>query len=328
MTLLLLLATPLILALFLGALACSVGSAKRVMNYFCVAIAKSFFGVVLPVAVFFLSSALVPEWKGACEHGWIDCFHRAKLGLTPLVVWATVSLYAADICRIRSSPFIVMGVFTGAMVSSVCFVFGVVSGNIHAPGATASFLQTFSQSLTHNRFLLWLLVPLYTAAWYCWRAGQLMLQAQVRPLTYLWTMLGSSPFWIWSVVWSRNTYLSLPNVAPTGCFIVTAATRGHRRVVGPLVSFSHRGQIREANLQLLTFWRFEASWQQLAPSTHARFRRIYNRCGPTLARRLGSPWAADAAYLALKPLEILARVMLSIWSGKPTQILHCSEHTY
>jgi hypothetical protein len=304
----LLLASPLILALFLGALACVLGPAKQVGKHFVTAAFLSFIGVILPLAVFFLSSYMVPEWKGACEHGWIDCFHLGKLALTPLVLWAMVSLYATDMCHIPPTPFMVMGIFTGAIVSSVCFVFGIIS-------------------CTNDPSLLFLLVPLCTSVWYGIRAGQLLLEFHPKLWTYLWTAMGSLPFWIGSIVWCRKTYLSLPDVAPS-CFIVTAATKGHRHIVGPFVAVSRHGQPREANAQLLIFWQLEASWRKRAPSSHAMFRKYYNRFGPRLARRIGSPWLADAAYLALKPAEIMARVMLSSWAGKTSQTPHCQVWTY
>src|SRR4051794_30808206 len=49
--------------------------------------------IVVPIAVFLLSALMVPEWKGDCRHGWIDCFFAGKLALTPLVFWAAWALY-------------------------------------------------------------------------------------------------------------------------------------------------------------------------------------------------------------------------------------------
>jgi hypothetical protein len=40
------------------------------------------------------------------------------------------------------------------------------------------------------------------------------------------------------------------------------------------------------------------------------FRKIYNHAGPVIARRMTSPWLADLTFLALKPLEWLARLCL------------------
>jgi hypothetical protein len=52
----------------------------------------SFAVVILPLIFFFLSSLLEPDWKGACHHGWLDCFIPGKLALTPLALLATAAL--------------------------------------------------------------------------------------------------------------------------------------------------------------------------------------------------------------------------------------------
>ena len=88
----------------------------------------SFAGVLLPLFVFFLSSIMVPDWKGDCTYGWLDCFIMGKLALAPLVLLATAALYALEILRVenRTARWIVIGIFLGAIVSCICFVFGVV----------------------------------------------------------------------------------------------------------------------------------------------------------------------------------------------------------
>jgi hypothetical protein len=47
-----------------------------------------------------------------------------------------------------------------------------------------------------------------------------------------------------------------------------------------------------------------------APRSHRRFRCFYNFIGPVVASRVTSPFIADAAYLAIKPVEIVARSIL------------------
>jgi hypothetical protein len=247
-------------------------------------------GVLLPLFVFAFSAFLVPEWKGGCDHGWVDCFHVGKLALTPFVLWATAALYAVEVCRVAkpTARWIVLGFFFGAMVSSVCLVYGLVFCGLQKSGMAA-----------------WLLVPAYVPVWYITRAIQLMSAASFRPVAYVIASCSSLPFWFGAVVWSRRTYEALPDQAPS-CFVVTAATRGHRRFVGPFVEVTHRGHLVQANQQLMTLWRFEALWRARTPRSHARFRRAYNRAGPAIARSITSPWIADLAYLALKPAEFLA----------------------
>jgi len=143
----------------------------------------------------------------------------------------------------------------------------------------------------------------------CHRTRQLMREAGITAGVIMWPLLGSVPFWIAAVIWSRRVYAALPNQAP-GCFVVTAAAQGHVAVVGARLPVEHCGEERLATRQLHTLWRFEALWARRAPQGHAAFRRLYNQVGPRMAARITTPFRADLAYLALKPVEVLARVVL------------------
>jgi len=257
---------------------------------FFVALVLSFFGVVLPLYVFFFSSFMAPGWKGACNFGWVDCFIVGKLALTPFVLMATAALYKVDVLRPSSGTerWVVVSVFLGTLVAVICLVFGLVC-------------------LSWQRFML---VPFYVAIWQACLAARLMETARLSIRTYLGALLGSLPFWLASVVWSRRLFESLPDKAPSGCFVVTAASHGHARWVGPFVATTRYGRHRQVNEQLLTFWQFEELWRAQAPHSHRIFRRGYNQLGPMIAARIRSPWLADAAWLALKPAEWLAKLCL------------------
>jgi len=254
-------------------------------------------GIVLPLFVFIASALLVPEWKGAAALGWLDCFHQGKLVLVPGVLWATCALYAIEIHRVenRMRPWIVLGLFIGATLSSACLVFGIA----------------FVSAKEGGRSPLWffMAIPFYVSVWYCIRAAQLMRAAGRGPGSYAVALCASLPFWAGSLVWSRKIYLALPD-QPLDCFVVTAAMRGHDFVVGPFATVLHGGRPRRANRQLATLWRLEAHWRDRSPLSHARFRRLYNVIGPFVARRIAAPWAADAMYLALKPVEWAARMIV------------------
>jgi hypothetical protein len=279
----------LIAGALLAALALPPALKQKSWKTFFAALGLSFFGVLLPLFVFLFSAFLVPEWKGGCRHGWLDCFHLGKLALTPLVLAATTALYALDIYRVanRTRQWIVMGIFLGAIIASVCFVFGIVTTG-GQPGAA-----------------LWLLVPFYVSVWYGIRAGQLAKTAGFGVAPYLRAFSCSLPFWLAGWFWSRYTYASLPDQPPS-CFVVTATARGHESIVGPFFEINHGGRIRRANRQLITLWHFEALWRAHAPLSHALFRRAYNRLGPAVAGRITSPGMADLAHLAIKPVELLA----------------------
>src|SRR5437868_5350423 len=95
--------TPLFIIFVLPSLVLALPALKRrpPWGYF-MAVFVSFIGIILPLFVFVLSGALVPDWKGGATHGWIDCFHQGKFVLGPLVLWATVAFYAVEICHVKN----------------------------------------------------------------------------------------------------------------------------------------------------------------------------------------------------------------------------------
>jgi hypothetical protein len=265
-----------------------------------IALILSFVGVVVPLVVFLLSSFMEPEWNGACAYGWLDCFIAGKLALTPLVLLATAALYALEILRVenRTSRWIVVGFFLGAIVATICFLFGMV-----CLGSEADVPK------------LWLLVPFYVAAWYSIRAAQLIKASRFSFWPNFISLVGSLPFWLVSWLWSRSLYASLPDKPPSDCFIVTAAGRGHAKIVGPHFEIEHKGRRRMANQQLLTFWQLENLWRNRAPRSHRIFRCGYNRLGPVIATQIKSAWLADFTYLAIKPVELMAK-LINVTAGK------------
>ncbi len=280
----------LILILILAALAAPAAVGSKPWLRFTLAVLMSFLAVVLPLFVFFFSSFMVPEWKGACVCGWVDCFIVGKLAFTPFVLMATVALYSLEVLRkdISTNRWAVAGIFLGAIIATTCLVFGLIC----------------------IQWVVWMFVPLYVAIWYVVRATQLMWSAKTGFWTYFSAALCTIPSWLLGWLWSRQVYDSLPNQAPTGCFIVTAASRGHERCVGPLTGIPRNGRTLQVNQQLHTFWQFESLWHARSPRSHALFRKIYNRIGPIVARRITSPWLADLMFIALKPLEWLASLSL------------------
>lgn len=260
-----------IIGIWLALASMAAVKAKSLPRFF-IALILTFAGVVLPLFVFFVSSFMEPDWKGACKYGWLDCFITGKLALTPLVLLATSALYALEIFRVenRAAPWIVVGIFLGAMVSSLCFVFGIIC-------------------FVTDDLKWWLLVPFYVAVWYSVRAVELIKAARLGFQTYLISLACSLPFWLGSWLWSRSLYASLPDKAPDDCFIVTAAGRGHAAFVGRNIEIERNGRSLLVNQQLLTFWQFENLWRNFAPHSHRIFRQGYNRVGPIIAARIKSP---------------------------------------
>ena len=98
--------------------------------------------------------------------------------------------------------------------------------------------------------------------------------------------------WAAGYALARRKYASLPATEPQGCYVVTAAARGPAWLTG---GFPGR--------QLLRLKAAEHVLADRHPATHWRLRRAYDRLGPPVARRLGHPLAAAAAFVLLKPAE-------------------------
>jgi hypothetical protein len=287
-----------VLLLLTCALAFAPPAARRSRTRLLVAFTLTCCGVVVPVLVFLLSAFLAPisktEGIALAAPRWLASFHLGKLAVTPIVLWAAAALYAVEVRRVedRARPWIVTGLFLGAVVAALCLWLGWAT-------------------VAHNEVIAWgLLVPLYVTVWYGVRAVRLGTMAKLPLITYLRALAISVPFWLLGIFWARRHYESLPE--SSGCFIVTAASRGHEPLVGPFVEVTHGGVIRRVNQQLRTLWQFEALWQSRAPRSHAGFRLFYDRIGPLVARRIRSPWLADLVYVGLKPLELIAALTIRL----------------
>lgn len=290
-----------VIVLFLVDLALPPALRNRSWKRFFIAFVLSAIGILIPFFFFVGSAFFVPDWKGGCQYGWLDCFQSGKLVLTPLVLWACAAFYVIQILKPvnRFRAWVVLGIFTGAIVSVLCFVFGVV-------------IYAFQ-----HEFPWWpLVVPLYVAVWYLVLCVRTVRASGLGILSYIITILGTLPLWVISLILSRKHYLSLPDSPPRNCFVVTSALRGHELFVGPFSKIERDGVVRVANQQLLTFWKFESIWQDRFPGTHRIFRRIYNRVGPGVARRIRTKLAADIVYLLIKPFEAMAAIIVYVFQRK------------
>ena len=264
-------------------------------------------GLLIPLFVFLISTFLVPDWKGGCHHGWLDCFHAGKLALTPLVLWACGAFYIVQVLKPEQKPrtWVELGLIVGAVVSTVCLIIGLV---IHA---------------FHSDMAWWLLVPLYISVWYLVLCVRAIRTSGLRPFAYLVTLAGTIPFWVMTVFLTKKHYMSLPD-KPPDCFVVTAALNGHERIVGPFLNLERFGVSRVANSQLATFWRFERFWALHSQRTHRVFRWFYNLLGPHIAARVNSPFSADLVYFFLKPFEAFAALVVRFHEYKRRRTTGCT----
>ena len=243
--------------------------------------------------------AFEPDWKGSKGMHWFyyTLDNWAGTTLWPIYFFG-VSLLIAALFRPelpRRSVMYLVGILTCAAISW-WYVIALFAWNF-----TGSFINSPSLAF----------VPAAAGFGYSLYAGIIL-----RNCKYDWSHIQSS--WKVLVAWlggllvsifvkyplAFTLYARLPDDAPDDCFIVTAATRGHRDVVG---SWRDEEQNRLLNQQLLTFWSFENWLKKYLPRTHQFLRFVYNYVGPLLARTIVFRWQADLVYCALKPFEWLIR---------------------
>ena len=131
-------------------------------------------------------------------------------------------------------------------------------------------------------------------------------------VTWLGALLGALRA---TITMSIAEYSKLPLEPPEGCYIATAAAKGHPAIVGSEQLPAIRGEPVMVNQQLTTFKIAELALRAVSPAMHRVLRFLYNRIGPRVAANLGSPILASLAYLSLKPAEWLCRFLLRVALG-------------
>ncbi len=106
-----------------------------------------------------------------------------------------------------------------------------------------------------------------------------------------------------SLLRMMEEYSKLPVEQPAGCYIATAAAKGHPGFVRSWLVPRTDGSLRPINRQLQILKAGELALACWLPSFHRFLRRNYNCWGPRIAGLLGWRVLADLAYLALKPVE-------------------------
>lgn len=136
--------------------------------------------------------------------------------------------------------------------------------------------------------------------------------------TWLSVWLGSLVAAIYLAI---QEYEKLPTSPPGGCYIATAAARGHRRWVRSQPIRCRDGSIMFINNQLRLCKVAELALWALSPAAHRILRNLYDRLGPPIARRLRHPLLADLAYLTLLPPAFFAYCLLSIMGCDVRQLM-------
>jgi hypothetical protein len=116
--------------------------------------------------------------------------------------------------------------------------------------------------------------------------------------------------WAAAVAQAIRAYHALPTTRPTGCYVASAAARGHRR----FVRSRDVGGAR-VNDQLRRLKCAEIALATVVPRVHRAARWAYERVGPVIARGMVHPLLADVAYLTLKPAEGVCVWLMRRWIG-------------
>jgi hypothetical protein len=117
-------------------------------------------------------------------------------------------------------------------------------------------------------------------------------------------------------------YAKLPTKPPDDCYVTTAAANGHRWFVRSKAIRFDSGAVKRVNRQLAVFKAAELALRTLSPPAHRILRRVYDFLGPKAAARIQSPFFADVAYVALKPFELVALVVLFVFLGANLRIVN------
>lgn len=117
--------------------------------------------------------------------------------------------------------------------------------------------------------------------------------------------------------WTLSGRVAPQNVQYDEHYLCTVAAGGHRRVVKPLRLGMRHGHEVIVNRQLMIANAFEQILEEKMPRFHRRVRHIYDTYGFPIAKLIHSPYAADAVYFIMKPLEWLFLVVLYLCDVKP-----------
>ncbi|MEO1529658.1 MAG: DUF6688 family protein [Planctomycetota bacterium] len=255
----------------------------------------------IPIGVLYHIAIVV---RFGLEPAWLIAYH-----ITPLVLWLLSWGYIRFIRWVTPNS-------KAAWTYGLSILFGgltlvttitvIASGDrSHFSLLAVPFVLIFYGSLIYSPLLMlashgWLIARVVSAHA---DARRLSLRLLMSWVTWLGCLFAACRY---AVLVSLTEYSKLPLEDPGTCFVATAACRGHRRVVR--AGRCDNGGLVSPQLQRLKG--FEIGLRTLFPRFHRGLRVVYNALGPRVARRVRSPWAGDLCYLALKPAEWFALLVL------------------
>jgi len=254
-----------------------------------------------------------PDWKGGRSHGWFGVIDVGWPGLMILPLWLTAGTFLFIACLKRRWIFTSKTVLVAVgLLAFICFwyvgMFPIYTGITGESGGLSVRLS--AEGLSN---VLGAVVLASVPAVICLNLVLLMI-AILRRRELTGRMLTPVLVWLSGLVATAIAkcvsavyyYESLPDEAPT-CFVVTAAARGHSGFVGARVDPNTGLRV---NRQLRTMRAVESRLIERHPQLHRALRGVYNVVGPAVAGRIRSRIAADAAFVLLKPIELLGACYL------------------
>ena len=109
--------------------------------------------------------------------------------------------------------------------------------------------------------------------------------------------------WTETSDWNLSRRVAPQNVYYDEHYLCTVAAGGHENVVKPLRLGVRHGHEVIVNRQLCVANAFEQLLEERMPRIHRHIRHFYDTYGFPIAQKIRSPFAADAIYILMKPLE-------------------------
>ena len=245
------------------------------------------------------------DWKGDTgEFGWLYMINTGGAGMITLIVWL-IACGSLCSCLLGPGEWIHKSRINLVMIltlAAICLWHActmAIMGPDSPPGSSALGFILAIFPLVPGVNLVLLAIYIYTRR---------KLTGPIQPVaTFTLAWIGALAATVYmKIILAHQAYNALPDVQPEGCFIVTAAAQGNQRFVGSKPNLT-TGRMENAQLgQMRAFERYLITEH---PAAHRLLRKVYNRVGPAIARRIRRPLVADLTYVILKPLELLAVVI-------------------
>lgn len=123
--------------------------------------------------------------------------------------------------------------------------------------------------------------------------------------------------WTETSDWNLSRRIAPQNVYYDEHYLCTVAAGGHENVVKPFRLGVRHGHEVIVNRQLCVANAFEQLLEERMPEVHRHVRHFYDTYGFPIAQKIRSPYAADAVYVLMKPLEWIFLAVLYFCDVNP-----------